>query len=150
MHFDRLLQIARYAVENDFVLRKHEDVVLPYDLRAHLAQWLGAARATGNGRSERSSTADGVSLQVVGRGGGQWRLLVRDRQLVGAALGVAGDEPAGCYLHADTFAALAERRTTVERSLATGRLVLFGGGRDAAHLTELVKQLLVGPGVDHG
>lgn len=150
MDFDRLLRVAQYAVEKDFALRKHTDVCLPYDVQGHLARWILAAPTAGNGHAPTRPSLEGVSLRVVGHGGGQWRLLVRDRHVVGAALGILSEEPAGCYLHADTFAALAARQLTVERSLASGRLVLEGAGRNGLELVDIFKQVLAGPGAGGG
>jgi hypothetical protein len=77
-------------------------------------------------------------------------LLVRDSQVVGASLGVPSDDSAGCYLHADTFAALAVKELTVERSLASGRLMVEGGGRNGLELLDVLKQVLAEPGVNGG
>lgn len=150
MDFDRVLRVAQYAVENDFAARKHVEVSLPYDVQAHLGRWTSIPRQRGNGHQRSEGPLEAISLRVVGHGGGQWRLLVRNQEMVAAAPGIATDEAAGCYLHADTFAALAARRLTVESSLASGRLLLEGVGADGSRLIDIFKQLLAGPGVNGG
>jgi hypothetical protein len=150
MDFDLLLRVARWAVENNFTVAKHAPASRPIDARRLLDPWLkkgtGSEQseapvpffATGYERSEapvpffnaRSQTnmdsAEPVDFQVSGCGGGQWRLLVRDADLVGAELGLSGDNNRGYYLNTDSLAALAQRRCTVEQAVGAGRLVIEG------------------------
>lgn len=141
MDFDLLMRVARYPVANNFAPHKREAVRQRFDVRAHLARWRREGSSPpGNGRGER---LDAVDLEVAGPGGGQWQLWTDGTRLLAAEPGLDGRAAAGCYLHADTFAALAAGRTSLERSIATGRIVLHGRADRAALVPPILQQLLV-------
>ncbi len=81
-------------------------------------------------------------MEVTGCGGGQWRLLVRDDDIVGAEWGLSGNGNQGYHLNSDTLAALAERRNTVEQSIRSGRLVIEGPRDRQPRLIGILKKIL--------
>jgi nucleoside-diphosphate-sugar epimerase len=137
MDFDLLLRVARWPIENKFVDRRHEPISRPVDARRLLNGWL----QTTDGQSDRDSL-DSIDFQVTGSGGGQWRLLVRGDDLVGAEWGISRNGIPGCHLNSDTLAALTGRRLTVEESIRTGRLVIEGPRDVQPRLVGILKKMV--------
>ncbi len=130
MDYDLLMRVARYPIEKNFGLLKHEEVPVPFDVRNHVERFLGDGL---NGDAGRPC----VNVQVNGSGGGQWRLYVRDGGIAAAELGLGPADAPRCYLNAATFASLVRGETSVRQAIAAGRVFLRaahrpnGGGQGA-------------------
>lgn len=126
---DMLLRIAGYPVKQNFALKRSEPVAAGFDSVAQLQRVApNGAHVNGHGAGAKV-----VGLQVNGRGGGQWRLLVLNGKLIGFDQGLGPDEQPRIYLNSQTFASLVEKRSSVEQSLGAGRVVIEGGGNGATH-----------------
>jgi thioester reductase-like protein len=131
---DTLLRIASYPVQHKFMLRRTDIPEVPAHAHERLEPWLARSAAAGAG-------AQTVGLQVNGRGGGQWRLLVAGGRLVAAERGLGEADAARFYLSTQTFRSLVEGQLTVEQSIRSGRVVIEGeGGTDG--LSQVLSQLV--------
>jgi thioester reductase-like protein len=134
LNHDALLRIAAYPVQRNFALR---GVPAQVDFwpQECLHAWLQA------GESEPlPSRAESIGLSISGRGGGQWRLVVRDGRLVSARLGLGADDAARLHCNAETFASLRAGTLSIPQSLRSGRLIMeraqgtFGARQDLEQL----------------
>jgi thioester reductase-like protein len=124
MDFELLLRVARWAMENNFTTAKSFQAQRSVDVQRLLAKWTAAAEDQGD-----FDSLDQIDLDITGAGGGQWRLLARGNNLVGAERGLSGKSKSGFHLNVDTLAALTGGRVSLRQSLGSGRLV-FEGPRD--------------------
>jgi thioester reductase-like protein len=117
-----LLRIAAYPVKENFLLRRVEPPKPGFHANEHLQRLLsdGGLSAAAGGQP------DSIGLQVNGSCGGQWRLLIRDGQLVGLDLGLGSTDRARCYLNSNTYTSLVEGRFSVEQSVRSGRVLIEG------------------------
>ncbi|MGD9854397.1 MAG: SDR family oxidoreductase [Planctomycetaceae bacterium] len=136
MDYDTLMRIARYPMERNFTVMRHEEVVRDFDMGRHLQRLVAAGQSLTEAPSER------VGLQVNGNGGGQWQLLVEDGRLAGADYGLPKGDSARLYLTAATFRSLMQRDVTIEDSLNTGRVLVENSPAQTATLVPLLTQLI--------
>jgi thioester reductase-like protein len=119
MTHEVLLRIAMYPVNRGFVLQPASEFPKqPFSAHDHLDRLAGRSSAEGTAQLES------LGLQINGRGGGQWRLLVRNGSLVGAELGFGPQDRARFYLNSETFQSLVQAKVTVEQSVRYGRLLI--------------------------
>lgn len=107
-----------------------------HTVQTRLEKWLAAGRL-----SSVNGDAAYVNLEVCGRGGGQWRLVVRDEELVEARPGVAEGEGPHCYLNATTFEKLARGDLAWDRAIDTGRIVVTGVSAQTSAVERLFRDL---------
>jgi thioester reductase-like protein len=115
-----LLRIASYPVKENFLLRRIEPPKPGFQPREHLL------RVVGSGQAAAGAPEDTIGLQVSGSCGGQWRLLIRDGNLVGVDLGLGSADRARYYLNSNTFSSLVQGRYSVEQSIRSGRVLIEG------------------------
>ena len=116
---DRLIA---FALRTNFGWPREAPAAPRQIVEARLGKWLAAARQL-NGVN---GGARYVNLEVCGRGGGQWRLVVNHDELVGIRPGIAESGDTRCYLNATTFDQLARGAVTWNRAIDSGRLVITG------------------------
>jgi hypothetical protein len=138
MDYDLLMRVARFPIERNFGLLKHEEVRMPINAREHVDRFLSQP-ADGNDGHQY------VALQVNGSGGGQWRLFVRDGMITGAepGLGPAGDPR--CYLNSATFASLVHGEITVRQSINAGRVFLQAPQSIQPQVVRILEQIVSQP-----
>lgn len=135
-----MLRLIRYAIGTNFGWPRETPVIPEFNVASALDKWLAAGNRRGRAADERY-----VSLQVSGRGGGQWHLVIDRGRLVGAGVGVRNGSSPTCYLTSDTFAGLARGRLKFEDSINSGRLVVAGNSVHPSELARLLGDLMVGP-----
>jgi hypothetical protein len=97
-----------------------------------LSKWLPAAMNSDSAGDRLKY----VNLQVTGRGGGQWHLVLDRGRLVATGVGLHSGAGPTCYLTSATFAQLADGGLTWEDSINSGRLVVAG---NSVHRSELAR-----------
>jgi thioester reductase-like protein len=134
---DMLLRIAGYPVKHNFALKRSEPSQAGWQPQEHLERLVGGephSHTHVGGGNAHDPAATTVGLQVTGSGGGQWRLVVRDGNIVGLELGLGPADRARYYLNSSTFSSLVQGRCSVEQSISSGRIVIEGsdsaGGGD--------------------
>jgi thioester reductase-like protein len=147
MDFDMLLRISQWPMQNNFTAPKYSQPPKSVDAQTLLGPWLnGRKKETAIIESQNGKTApcaeSPINLQVSGYGGGQWQLLVRNGELIGAQCGLTDNDCPGLYLNSDTLAALADSRSTVEQSIRNGRLVIEGPRDAHPQLIGILKTIL--------
>jgi thioester reductase-like protein len=143
-----MTHLARFAVAVNFGWPREVPIVPTYAVGSQLSRWLpaecdwesagsdGSSSVTNTGWKQRASELKHVNLQVTGRGGGQWHLILDRARLVAVGVGLRSGAGATCYLTSATFAQLAQGGLTWEDSIASGRLVVAG---NAVHPWELAR-----------
>jgi hypothetical protein len=131
-------RLVRYAVEVNFGWPRPAPIVPPHDAAEPLRPWLAHGTA-GNG-SHDAANGNGhyqyLNLQIVGRGGGQWHLLLDHGALVAARPGLRDDSTPTCHLTSTTFSQLARGELTFQDSIDSARLVVAGR---SVHLGQLAR-----------
>ncbi len=120
---DMLLRIAGYPVQQRFILKRTAPTETGFRPQTHLQRFARCASRT-NGSAE---TEQSIGINITGRGGGQWRIIVRNNQVVGIELGLGSLDQAQFYMNSDTFLSLVEGRCSVDQSLCAGRIFIEGG-----------------------
>jgi len=141
----QLLCLAKFAIENNFNPPRCSPATARFDAHAHLEPWVRSVRQ----RADSGAEVEAVSLQVNGRGGGQWHLVFRQGRLLGANPGLGPQSADGYYLNADTFAALVCRRVAVEQAICAGRLLIQGHEHSWRELIRVFEQLVSSSGLSH-
>lgn len=136
MDYERMLIMARYPLEQNFLAPKHEEVDIAFDA-AGLVERLQAAIA-----HDPSEPDSRLSLQVNGSGGGQWNLGLRGSRITRIDAGLAPGESGVCYLSTHTLSRLARRETTVADSIGSGRLVLEAPAGQHRQLLSALEQVV--------
>jgi len=117
---EMMLRIASYPVKENFVLKRMEPLEPGFQPGAHLEQLVSRATQI----AAPGEPADTVGLQVNGRCGGQWRLLVQGGQVVGLEPGLGPADRVRYYLNSHTFSSLVEGRCSVEQSIRAGHVLV--------------------------
>ena len=120
---ESMLRVASYPVRHNFVLKRSEPVDIAFATDAHLRGLL-ATNLAATSPAAAGSADNHVGLEVSGSGGGQWRLTLRNRRLVGVELGLGASEEPRLYLSSKTLAALESGRLSVADALRSGRVVV--------------------------
>ncbi len=137
-----LMRIARYPMERNFTVNRHEEVKRDFDVQRHLEPLLPVGRSLPAAEGHAAMNGDRVGLQVNGSGGGQWQLVVRDGRLAAADYGLPDGDAAHVYLTTATFRSLMQQEMTLKESVDTGRVLVENAGKGAAELIPLLKQLI--------
>jgi len=134
-----LVRLARVAIEADFPTPAKKPLDLEFDADEYLQPLQEQARGLhwNNEASQRL-----LGLDVRGPGGGQWQLIVRDQQVLGAELGVHAEAHAVCRLNVETLADLIQGRTSMTDAFDRGAAVIEGNGRTIAEYQELLEQVV--------
>ncbi|QDU92551.1 SDR family oxidoreductase [Lignipirellula cremea] len=135
---DRLIA---FALQTNFGWPREATVTPQQTVQGRLQKWLAAGQRLPTGQTFTGGPGRSVNLEVCGRGGGQWRLLVQQEQLVGAQIGLGADNGLSCYLSADSFEQLAQGQLGWDRAIDSGRLVVAGAAPDAQDLKRLFSDL---------
>jgi hypothetical protein len=86
-----------------------------------------------------------VGIEISGRRGGQWRLLIEAGRVVGVEPGLASTDRARCYLNAHTFSSLVAGRASAKESLRSGRVLIEGNHPGTEQLFATILESLVSP-----
>ena len=81
-------------------------------------------------------------LEICGHGGGQWQVIVRGDEIVGVETGLHEDRLATCRLNVETFASLAQGRTSWDDAFQSGAAEIRGNGRTLDQYSKLLEQML--------
>lgn len=135
MDYDLLMRVARYPIERNFGLLKHEAVQRPLNIQQRLDRFLCRPVPTCQDRQC-------ISLQINGAGGGQWSLLVGDGSIEGAELGLGPVDAPICYLNAATFDLLARRQIGIQQAIDCGRVFLQVPRHLQQDVTEVLEQVV--------
>jgi thioester reductase-like protein len=155
-------RLAQFAIDVNFGWPREASIVPTYTVGPQLSKWLPAARDWKSAGGDGGALADHVgrqnalgpaaagsslkyvNLQVTGRGGGQWHLVLDRGELVATGVGLHSGAGPTCYLTTATFARLAQGGLSWEDSINSGRLVVTG---NSVHPWELARafRLLVSP-----
>lgn len=142
-HVDRdlLYKLSRIVIDSGFPGPSKRPLQPEFDVESHLQPLLD------QGNSETVQTSDErlLGLEVRGHGGGQWQLIVRGERLVGLEIGNHDDRKATCRLDVDTFAALAQGKTTWDDALESGAAEILGNGRTPRQYSRVLEQILALP-----
>jgi nucleoside-diphosphate-sugar epimerase len=134
-----LLRLANVAIESGFPTPAKKPLELEFDADDYLQPLVEQGRgARWNGEASQRL----LGLDIYGPGGGQWQLVARDRQLLGAESGVHADTRAVCRLDVDTFADLIHGRASLADAFDRGAAVIEGNGRPLAEYHELLEQVV--------
>lgn len=134
---DLLMKLSRAVIEANFSTPRAKAVEPDFDAQAHLQPLLGAGTQLSS-----SDEPDHIwGLNITGHGGGQWQLLARDGQLLGAEQGLL-DGRSQYRMAIETFAELAEGRLSPHEALETGRVQVEGNGVPKRELAALLEQVV--------
>lgn len=131
---DAMWRLARYAIEKNFGWPVPPPIRAPLDIERHLQAVVMQAP------EQNPSWQRHVGLTVVGRGGGEWTLIVDRQQLAGVAKGHVGQGLPRAYLTSSTFRRLVDKEFTVGEAFATGALVVFGADEVPEQVLNVVAQ----------
>ncbi len=129
-----LLRLARFAIEGNFGRARSRKARFDFDLHQHVHR-LPHRR----GRLVPNVVGNHcLGLDVKGPGGGQWKLLLTDGQLIRTEDGLSPQCSAVFRLDAPTFLALGARKLAAAEAVRSGRLVVDGNGLAPAQLTAIL------------
>jgi nucleoside-diphosphate-sugar epimerase len=117
---DMLLRIAGYPIKENFILNRMTPAVTGFQPQQHLQGLASASRPV----TAFPTGSDGLSLQVTGKLGGQWRLVIRDGHIAGVEQGVSDADPVRFHLNSQTFSSLVEGRYSAADSIRSGRVIV--------------------------
>lgn len=142
-HVDRdlLYRLSRIVIENEFPGPAKRPLIPDFDVESHLQPLIEQAETT----SVSSSDERLLGLEVLGHGGGQWQLIVRGEQIIGLEIGNHEDRKATCRLNVDTFAALAQGKTTWADAFRSGAAEISGNGRSLRQYARVLEQIVATP-----
>lgn len=136
LDYDRLLTIARFAIEQSFASPKHQEVAAHFDVEA----WLRGAVENLRDLAQKIA-APRLNLQVNGPGGGQWLLHADDDGQFQALPGVVDEGQALCYCASAALGRIARGELTWDAALRRGQVVLECPPRDRQRMTALLNAL---------
>lgn len=141
-HVDQemLLRMSKVAIDCNFGGGRDKRVDLDFDPHLHLKPLVDAVEETSN----EHATAHLLGLEVTGRGGGEWHLMLDDGKLIGAQIGREQNCTAVYRLDSGTFASLANGQVTAGTAIEEGRLVIDGNGITQAELVGLFDEVARG------
>lgn len=138
--YEMLLHMAKVAVEGNFGGGREKPVKLDFDPYQHLQPLVDAAEST----QDHDRPAHLLGLQITGSGGGDWHLLLRDGELVGADVGCDPQCTAIYRVDSQTFALLASGKETASEAIKSGRLVVEGNGLSSPELLGIFNRVVQG------
>jgi thioester reductase-like protein len=137
---DMLLRTARFAVRTNFGWPKPQPIKIEFDAGERMRRLVERGA-----RGHANATARHVGLQITGRGGGQWSLAVDGAMPLAAEAGLAADCATTYWLSSATFAALVNRRITVEQAVYSGGVLVEGTESPANTQLETLQNLVGDP-----
>jgi thioester reductase-like protein len=133
-----LVKLSRAAIDEGFPTPTKKPVDFEFVAQEALQPWLErGAQLTRREPRERL-----LGLDIFGPGGGQWQLLVQDRQVVGAETGIHAERAAICRLDAATFADLVSGQQTWDSAFSGGSAQLVGNGLTQGEYAALLDQVV--------
>ncbi len=136
MDYDTLMRIARYPVENNFSNPRIDPSVGPDCAVKRIEQLPGPTLAPG----DASAPGKVVSLQVNGKGGGQWHLSLDRGQIVTAGRGLSPSGSVCVHMNAETFDSL-DDTDAVDRGINQGRIVIEGANGTLPEVTSILRRI---------
>ena len=131
--------MCEYAIETNFGWPVPPIVRPQRELGDHLHELRPPATVAPTSRNGTGRVH--LGLQVNGQGGGPWELTLEAGRVVKAEPGISDHCTATYYLNATTFGRLAERETTVDEALATGRVLIEGNGLPLPELAQILQDV---------
>jgi hypothetical protein len=120
---DLLMRTVRYAVEGNFGWPRPRPVEIGFDVN-NCVQFL--LDADERGAAAAPTDRQAVGLQVTGKGGGDYTILLDGESPVAARLGVANGCIANYFLNSAVFQALVQDEISVEQAIYSGAVVVDG------------------------
>jgi thioester reductase-like protein len=143
MDYELLMRVARFPVEHNFTVHKHEEVKPAFNSHEHLARWRSANKAPTGANEIATAGIEPVSLQITGPGGGPWRLGIEAGRVVHVDPGLGGTSSDVIRLNTSTLAALSAGELSLDHSLRAGRVMLHSQYRSQAELRSILTQVVV-------
>ncbi|HEV3024308.1 MAG TPA: SDR family oxidoreductase, partial [Pirellulales bacterium] len=134
---EMLLRTCRFAVDGNFGWPRPQPVEIEFDA----ARWLRQLGAADPGTGPAVPRADRAALQVTGKGGGQWSLVVDGAAPLAAEVGLAADCGLTYYLNTATFSALARKQLTVDQAVYSGWVMIEGDNPSSARSLEILRSV---------
>ncbi len=133
-----LMRLSKVAIAENFPTPSKKPVELDFDAAQPLQPWLemGSRIAVQHPRERM------LALDVRGAGGGQWQLVVRHGQIIGAETGIHTDHAAICRTDAVTFADIISGRATWTTVFESGAAHIIGNGATTREYSEMLSQLV--------
>lgn len=141
-HVDRdmLVKMSQVAIDCNFGGGKDKPVDLDFDPHLHLRPLIDSTR----NNLRDSESAHLLGLQVTGRGGGDWHLILDDGKLVGAEVGRRNQCTATYNVNAQTFASMANGEQSANEAYESGQLTVEGNGLSRPELLGILDQVAHG------
>jgi len=137
-----LLKLSKMVINAGFPTPGKKPVVIERDSQALLQPLLEA----GQQLRQVASLDRALGLDIRGFGGGQYQLLARKGQLIGAETGIHADRQATAQLDSATFEELIQGKLSPERALSEGRLQIQASHPNRAQdATSLLQHLTTTP-----
>lgn len=133
-----LIRASRYAVEANFGWPRPAMVKPDFDVQQHLGELLAEPAAP---KPAAAAKPAHLGLQVNGRGGGQWELVLENGEIVSAQPGISRRCTATYYLNSNTFEGMAARNLSAAQAIGTGRVVIEGNGVPMDQLTQALQRV---------
>lgn len=134
-------RLSRFAIDTNFGWPKESPAVARHALASQIQPWIVA----GDGLSASDAAHDYLSMRVSGSGGGQWHLMIRQGEIVGAGNGLRNGDATTCCLTSDTLSQLAQGEISWDAALNTGRLVVTGDSVPPRHVARFLRDLVQQP-----
>lgn len=134
-----LMRLARVAIESGFPTPPKKPLELEFDADEYLQPLVEQGREV---RWDGEESQRLLGLDVRGPGGGQWQLIVRDKQVLGVESGLHAEASAVCRVEVDAFADVIHGRSSLTDAFDRGAAVIEGNGRPHAEYHELLEQVV--------
>lgn len=142
-HVDRnmLMKLSKVAIDSGFPSPSKKPIDPEFDSEEHLQPLIDQAGSISDSEDHERL----LGLDIKGHGGGQWQLVVRGEELIGVETGVHVDRAATCQVDIETYAALAQGRTTWKQAFQKGTARINGNGRSVNEYASILDQLVAQP-----
>jgi len=135
-------RLALFAIESSFGRRRVRIPKPQFDVHSHLHDLCRSWHV----REERPTDHSAMGLEVHGPGGGQWKILLRREDIIGADEGLPTKNAARIRLNSKTFSELAACQVTVRQAVHDGQVAIEPNGLSASQLESALHRLATSPG----
>lgn len=136
--YELLMRLSRIVIEAGFPTPSKKPVDIEHDVQTYLQPWTEA----GSRLTARAAGRRQLALDVYGPGGGQWQLIVRNGQVVGAEVGIHDETNATCRVESRDLISLLQGHSSVPQLLGQGQLKLLGTGAGTGDVDRVLEQLV--------
>lgn len=138
VNYDMLLRLSEIVIAAGFPTPSKKPVDIEHDVQTYLQPWTEA----GSRLTARAGGRRQLALDVYGPGGGQWQLIVRDGQIVGAEVGIHDDTAATCRVESRDLISLFQGQTSLSHLIGGGQLELIGDDAETGGCVDVMEQLV--------